>query len=182
MIVNVVVDANIGAGKTTLLYLLKGVKSVDHSVVSPPLEQIHSRCFITLPNSRDLYSANLYDILTNFEANPNIELIDWALQSAKMADRLNKNDFVDIEKLSGGERIRVLIARIIYAVKTRNYNVLLFDEIDENLNDKLAEEVCKNLREIFKDKIILYVTHNEKVKQLFEKKIFVKKGVIEEMK
>jgi len=63
-------------------------------------------------------------------------------------------------------------------VKTRNYNILLFDEIDENLNDQLAQEICNNLRDIFKDKIILYITHNEKVKKLFSKKFLVTKGLI----
>ena len=125
-----------------------------------------------------MYSGNLYDIITNYDKNSNVELIEYSLLASKISHRLNTNEFIDIETLSGGERIRLLIARIIYAVKTKNYNILLFDEIDENLNDKLAVEVCQNLREIFKDKIILYVTHNEKVKELFDKKIFVKKGQI----
>jgi ABC-type lipoprotein export system ATPase subunit len=167
-----------GSGKTTLLYILKGILRPKILEIEPNIELINSQTYLTLPNHKSLYSGNLYDIITNYDKKPNIELIDWALQSAKMADKLNKNDFVDIEKLSGGERIRVLIARIIYAVKTRNYNILLFDEIDENLNDQLAQEICMNLRNIFKDKIILYITHNEKVKSLFEQKYLVKKGII----
>ncbi len=179
---HVLLNGESGSGKTTLLYLLKGIVKPAQLEITPAIELINSQTYLTLPNHKSLYSGNLYDIITNYDKNANAELIEYSLQASKIAHRLNKNEFVDIETLSGGERIRLLIARIIYAVKTKNYNILLFDEIDENLNDKLAEEVCKNLREIFKDKIILYVTHNEKVKQLFEKKIFVKKGIIEEMK
>jgi ABC-type lipoprotein export system ATPase subunit len=175
---HILINGESGSGKTSLLYILKGVIKSKELEIEPSIELINSQTYLTLPNHKSLYSGNLHDIITNYEKNPNIELIEWAIQSAKMADRLDKNDFVDIEKLSGGERIRLLIARIIYAVKTRNYNILLFDEIDENLNDQLAQEICLNLRNIFKDKIILYVTHNEKVKLLFEKKYFVKKGVI----
>ncbi len=179
---HVLLNGESGSGKTTLLYLLKGIVKPDKLEITPSIELINSQTYLTLPNHKSLYSGNLYDIITNYDKNANAELIEYSLQASKIAHRLNKNEFVDIETLSGGERIRLLIARIIYAVKTKNYNILLFDEIDENLNDKLAEEVCKNLREIFKDKIILYVTHNEKVKQLFDRKIFVKKGIIEEMK
>ena len=179
---HILLNGESGSGKTTLLYLLKGIVKPSVLDIVPAIELINSQTYLTLPNHKSLFSGNLHDIITNYDKTVNTELIEYSLQASKISHRLNKNEFVDIETLSGGERIRLLIARIIYAVKTKNYNILLFDEIDENLNDKLAEEVCKNLREIFKDKIILYVTHNEKVKNLFEKKIFVKKGIIEEMK
>jgi ABC-type lipoprotein export system ATPase subunit len=175
---HILINGESGSGKTTLLYVLKQIIKPVKLEIEPPIEMISSQTYLTLPNHKSLYSGKLYDIITNYEPNPNIELINWALKSSKMADKLSSNDFVNIEKLSGGERIRVLIARIIYAVKTRNYNILLFDEIDENLNDKLAQEICLNLRNIFKDKIIIYITHNEKVKLLFDKKYFVKNGII----
>ena len=179
---HILLNGESGSGKTTLLYLLKGIVKPTELDVVPSIELINSHTYLTLPNHKSLFSGNLHDIITNYDKTVDTELIEYSLQASKISHRLNKNEFVDIETLSGGERIRLLIARIIYAVKTKNYNILLFDEIDENLNDKLAEEVCKNLREIFKDKIILYVTHNEKVKNLFDKKIFVKKGIIEEIK
>jgi len=171
-----------GSGKTTLMYLLKGVKSVDHSIVEPPLEQIHSRCYITLPNSRDLFSANLYDILTNFESKPNIELIKEVLKIAnleKYLEKPNPNEYINIETLSAGEFTRVMIARLIYQIKSKDcYDVLLFDEIDTNLNNDLSIEICKTLRNIFNDKIILYITHNDEVKKLFSEVIYVKNGKI----
>lgn len=167
-----------GSGKTSLLYILKGILKPNILEIEPNIKLINSQTYLTLPNHKSLYSGNLYDIITNYDKSPNIKLINWALQSAKMDDKLNKNNFIDIEKLSSGERIRLLITRIIYIVKTKNYNILLFDEIDENLNDELAHEICMNLRNIFNDKIILYITHNEKVKTLFNKKYIVKDGVI----
>ena len=176
---HILLNGESGSGKTTLLYLLKGIVKPTQLEITPEIELINSQTYLTLPNHKSLFSGNLYDIITNYDKNIDIDLIEYSLQSSKIYHRLNKNEFIDIETLSGGERIRLLIARIIYAVKTKNYNILLFDEIDENLNDKLAEEVCMNLRDIFKDKIILYVTHNEKVKKLFTKKIVVTKGIIE---
>ena len=175
---HILINGESGSGKTSLLYILKGIVRPKEIDIKPNLDLINSQTYLTLPNHKSLYSGNLYDIITNYEKKPNIDLINYALMSARIYEKLNKNEFIDVEKLSGGERIRVLISRIIYAVKTRNYNILLFDEIDENLNDDLAQEICTNLRNIFKDKIILYISHNEKVKKLFNRKYFVKKGII----
>lgn len=178
---HILLNGESGSGKTTLLYLLKGIVKPIKLEITPSIEMINSQTYLTLPNHKSLYSGNLYDIITNYDKNLNIELIEYSLKASKIADRLNKNTFVDIETLSGGELVRLLIARIIYAVTTKNYNILLFDELDENLNDTLAIEVCTNLRSIFKDKILLYITHNEKVKELFNKKIIVKNGIIEDI-
>ena len=175
---HILVTGESGSGKTSLLYVLKGIINPTKLLISPDIELINAQTYLTLPNHKSLFSGNLYDIITNYEKNPNVELIDWALKTSKIDHRVKTNEFIDIETFSGGERIRLLIARIIYAVKTRYYNILLFDEIDENLNDQLAQEICINLRDIFKDKIILYITHNEKVKELFIKKFTVKKGII----
>jgi ABC-type bacteriocin/lantibiotic exporter with double-glycine peptidase domain len=72
-----------------------------------------------------------------------------------------------------------MIARLIYQIKISNaYDVLLFDEIDMNLNNELSVEICSTLRKIFSDKIIMYITHNDEVKKLFDKKVFVKNGII----
>ncbi len=175
---HILIDGESGSGKTTLFYILKGIIKADKLDIEPNIELINSQTYLTLPNHKSLFSGNLYDIISNYENNPDKNLIEYALKSSKIDHKLDKNEFVDIEKLSGGERIRLLIARIIYAVKTKHYNILLFDEIDENLNDQLAEEICNNLRTIFNDKTILYITHNEKVKKLFTKKYIVKNGKI----
>ena len=152
-------------------------RKVTDTVKFKSLKMVRSDVLVYLNTSevKKMYDYKKYDYPNDY---PNVELINWALKASKIDHRIKSNEFVDMEKLSGGERIRLLIARIIYAAKTRNYNILLFDEIDENLNDQLAQEICNNLRDIFKDKIILYITHNEKVKSLFSKKFIVKKGLI----
>lgn len=175
---HILINGESGSGKTTLLYLLKGIIKMNTIDISPDIEIINSQTYLTLPNHKSLFSGNLYDIITNYQKEPNIDIINFALDKSRINHKLNKNEFVDVEKLSSGERIRLLITRIIYAVKTKNYSILLFDEIDENLNDDLAYEICQNIMDVFNDKIILYITHNDEVKKLFTKKIDIKNGVI----
>lgn len=175
---HILINGESGSGKTTLLYILKGIIKCDNLNITPNIELINSQTFITLPNHKNLFNGKLYNIITNYSSNPNIELIEYCLKEAKIYHKLNKNIFINIEKLSSGERVRLLIARIIYTVKNKNYNILLFDEIDDNLNDELVLEIYNNLKNVFHDKIVFYVTHNENLKKLFNKIIYVKNGEI----
>jgi len=172
----VLVDGTSGSGKTSLLYILKGIVTPKEITIKPDLKTINAHTFITLPNHKSIFNSKLYDIITNFEENPDIDLINESITKSQLETKFNGNEMVDIEKLSGGERIRVVICRIIYTIKKNNYDVLLFDEIDDNLNDMLAQEICTSIKNVFNDKIILYISHNSKVKQMFSKKILIKKG------
>ncbi len=179
---HILVDGVSGSGKTTLLYFLKGIKYFDSYEITPDIKKIHSRCYISLPNERDLFSANINDIVSNFQTNPEKELIKSAMKIvdlSKYIDKVNTNEFIKVEDLSAGESTRFMVARLIYQIKINDcYDILLFDEIDSNLNAKLSIEICLTLRDIFKEKMILYITHNDEVKDLFAKKIIVKNGAI----
>ena len=176
---HILLQGESGSGKTSLLYTLKGMLKPEELVMTPSIDDIKNQSYLSLSSQKCIYSGNLYDIISNYEDNPDSNLIEESIKLARMEDKLNKNENINVDKLSGGERIRLIIARLIYALKKQpQYNILLFDEIDDNLNDVLAMEVANNLLSIFNDKTILYVTHNEKVKKLFTKKIFVKKGAL----
>ena len=176
---HILISGKSGSGKTSLLYLLKGILKINDINISPNIDIINNQSYLTLSNHKSIYSGLLFDILTNYSSTPDIDLINYALKYSKIDNKLKSNEFINIEKLSSGERIRLLIARLIYTIKKSNiYNILLFDEIDENLNDDLASEIYKSIDMVFNDKIILYISHNEKVKQLFNKKINVNDGYI----
>jgi ABC-type lipoprotein export system ATPase subunit len=172
----ILVDGASGSGKTSLLYILKGIVTPKDIIIKPDLKTINAHTFITLPNHKSVFNSKLYDLISNFDENPDIDLINDSIVKSQLETKFNGNMMVDIEKLSGGERIRVVICRIIYTIKKNNYDILLFDEIDDNLNDALAQEICTNIKKVFSDKIILYISHNSKVKQMFDKKILIKKG------
>ena len=176
---HILINGISGSGKSSLLYMFKGIVKPIVLDIQPNINLIAANTYLTLSNHKSLYDGYLNDIISNYSKNPNNRLIKYAIEISKMDHRLANNEIINIEKLSGGERIRLIIARLIYSIKSGNYSILLFDEIDENLNDILALEIANNLLEIFNDKIILYVTHNEKVKELFKKRIIIDNGIIQ---
>jgi ABC-type lipoprotein export system ATPase subunit len=172
---HVLINGISGSGKTSLLYIFKGIVKPQYIEIDQNFDYIISQTYLTLSNHKSLFSGYLYDIITNYELKPDYDSIKNSIVLAKF-NICYDNKFINIEKLSSGERIRLLVARIIYNVNKNNYKLLLFDEIDENLNDELAVDICKNIKSIFKNKIILYITHNEKVKKLFDKKLVIVNG------
>lgn len=179
---HILVQGESGSGKTSLLYVLKGMLKCNKLTIDPNISTINKHSYIILSNNKSIFSGNLYDIITNYEECPSVDMINSSIMISKIDHKFTGNDYVDIEKLSGGERIRLIIARLIYLIKSNpDRQILLFDEIDDNLNNKLAVEIASNLLEIFKDKTILYITHNDMVKKLFKKKFSVVDGIISDI-
>jgi ABC-type lipoprotein export system ATPase subunit len=169
---HLLVSGKSGTGKTTLLYVLKGIITADEIIIKPEINDISTKSYMALANKK-LPNGTIYEIVSNYNKNYDNNLMDFCLAQSK----INIDGNTTIEKLSSGEQIRVFIASIIYNIKTNDYKILLFDEIDQNLNDELAYDICKNIKTIFNDKIIFYITHNEKVKTLFNKKINLQNNV-----
>jgi ATP-binding cassette, subfamily C, bacterial CydC len=174
---HLLVDGDSGSGKTSLLYVLKGMLEANKLVIKPDIKNIQSDIYMMLSNNKGLFSGKLYDVISNFNKKPDVDLINSALSIAKL-EKFDSNEYVNYEKLSGGEKMRLFIAKLIYTIKTTNFNILFLDELDENLNDDLAVEIISNLLVLFKDKTILYITHNDKIKGLFKKKLSIKNGLI----
>jgi hypothetical protein len=64
----------------------------------------------------------------------------------------------------------------IFKLKIQDNTIESYMNEMKNLNDELAIAICKNIKTIFANKIILYITHNQKVKSLFTKVIYINNG------
>ena len=167
-----------GSGKTTFLYMLKNIIKIPKLNIVPDICTIACQAFITLPSHKNISNGYLYDIITNYSSNVDTELINFAIQKAELHNRIKTNVFINIEQFSSGEKIRILIARLIYIIIKNKYNILLFDEIDENLNDELALQICNTIQIIFINKIIFYISHHSSIKQLFNNHMYINDGII----
>ncbi len=77
-------------------------------------------------------------------------------------------------KLSGGEKGRVSIARALI----NNPAYIIADEPTGNLDSKNEDYIFELLKKISKDKCIIVVTHNDKIKKYADKVFYINDGVI----
>lgn len=72
----------------------------------------------------------------------------------------------DEGNVSGGEKQRIILARAVL----KDFNVLILDEALSEVDIKLELEILKSIRENYKDKTIIYISH-KKYSNIFDKVI-----------
>lgn len=72
----------------------------------------------------------------------------------------------DEGNISGGEKQRIILARAVL----KDFNILILDEALSEVDIKLELEILKSIRENYKDKTIIYISH-KKYSNIFDKVI-----------
>lgn len=166
-----------GSGKTTLLRLLNKMISCDSGEIfyeNKLLNNIDSinlrREVVMLPQSPAIFNGSIRDNLLiglKFSEKPFVE--DDKLSLVLKMVNLNKNLSDDAEKLSGGEKQRVALGRVILMEP----EVLLLDEpssaLDEDTEHMIIEALVNYTKE--KNKTLIMVTHSRKVASSFSDEI-----------
>ena len=91
---------------------------------------------------------------------------------------LEVKQYEKIENLSGGQKQRVAIARAII----KNPNIVLADEPTGALDRKNSTEVMTKLKEISKDKLVVIITHDNKLTEFADRVITIEDGALHEVK
>ena len=179
-----------GSGKTTLLNIVTGMDTYTEGEMF--INGVSTANFDTedLENYR---RSNVAFIFQNYQLidsytvleNVMVELIirginkKDAIKKAKellekvgMGKRLHHR----ATKLSGGEKQRVVIARALAS----DAKILACDEPTGNLDDKNSKEIMELIKGVSKDKLVLFVTHDETlIKDNATRLIKIRDGKIE---
>lgn len=114
----------------------------------------------------------LENVLLPMYINGNVDL-NKAKDLLKTFNVLDRESHYPYE-LSGGEQQRVSLARAL----VNNPKYILADEPTGNLDSKNEDEVFNYLKDISKDKCVIVVSHNEKIKNYADKVVYLEKGVL----
>lgn len=68
--------------------------------------------------------------------------------------------------ISGGEKQRIILARALL----NDFNYLVLDECLSEVDVLYEKEIIKNIKEFYKNKTIIYITHKEEIKTLFNER------------
>lgn len=177
-----------GAGKTTLLNLLGGMDNTTGGSIKLDGLEISNFNKKQLTEYRR-YSVGFvfqfYNLMPNLTALENIELATEICPNALDPKQIIKEVGLENKcanfpaQLSGGEQQRVSIARAI----AKNPKLLLCDEPTGALDYITGKKILRLLYDISKknNKLVIIVTHNQALKDMADKVISIKNGMIEKI-
>ena len=182
----VVVLGPSGAGKTTLLNLLGGMDSVTSGKIVLDNEEISAldeRGLTQYRRTQTGFIFQFYNLMPNLTAVENVELATEISPNALPPKEViamvgldeRANNFP--AQLSGGEQQRVSIARAV----AKNPKLLLCDEPTGALDYKTGKNILQLLWDVGRQhkKLVIVVTHNQALKDMADKVIYIKNGMIE---
>lgn len=174
-----------GSGKTSLIKLLNKMISKDSGEILYKNKNLEDydpidlrRSVLMLGQNPAIFQGNIKDNLEigfKFQEKKPIgqkEMIE-ALEKVGLKKELEQ----ETDKLSGGEKQRLALARIILL----DPEVLILDEPSSALDEKTADLVIKNTVNWVKEKnkSLIMVSHSKKIaKKYSDKIIFIKDGKI----
>ncbi|MFZ5967423.1 MAG: ABC transporter ATP-binding protein [Bacillota bacterium] len=174
-----------GSGKTTLLRLLNKLISCNSGEIfydNQPLQHMDAvqlrRAVVMLPQSPAIFNGTIKENLLiglKFAEKPMVS--DDRLSEVLKLVRLDKKLSEGAEKLSGGEKQRVALGRVILLQP----EVLLLDEpssaLDEDTEHLIIEALVNYTKE--NGKTLIMVTHSKKVAHHFSDHIIeIKNGSV----
>lgn len=174
-----------GSGKSTLadvilglLPPLKGDLSID-GVSYAKLDMSTLRRHVVLVEQQTrIFSGSVREniafglICTDVELQLAVEVADLSELISSLPDGLETRMDYQGANLSGGQRQRIGLARAI----VRRPDVLILDEATSALDGQTRDTVLQHLREMFHDKILIFITHDSHVIQTVDEIWHIKKG------
>jgi len=158
-----------GGGKTTIARLLfrfydpqRGSISIDGQDIKDVMQQSVRGAIGVVPQDTVLFNDSIYYNIAYGQVDASQEHVKDAARRAQLADFVAKLPDGYLTrvgerglKLSGGEKQRVAIARVLL----KNPEILIFDEATSSLDSRTEHEIQANLRQISSHRTTLIIAH-----------------------
>lgn len=177
-----------GSGKSTLVNIIAGlfvpqsgncyINGISYNAL--PISYIRSK--ITVASISDfIFSEKIADNIRIAKSEADLKAIERASSLAMAKDFINETDKGYDTKLgengqglSEGQIQRIILSRFFL----KGGDVAILDEATSSLDSKTEQNVLKNVINIFKGKIILFVTHHPSVAKLAKRILVIENGTI----
>lgn len=174
-----------GSGKSTLADVLLGLLKPmsgelfigDQSYGQINLASLRRKVVLVEQQTR-IFSGSVRENIA-FGLEPTDTALQIAVDAAGLSELINAlpaglETRLDYQgaNLSGGQRQRIGLARAI----VRQPDVLILDEATSALDVQTRDQVLQNLKTLFQDRILLFVTHDNHVIQQVDEVWHIKKG------
>lgn len=180
-----VIQGTSGSGKSTLLNCIGGLDVMDSGSIKVDGTEVFGMKNKTLSDYRrdNLgFIFQFYNLVPNLTVKENIQVCEYLTK-----EPLDMNELLDVlgltehqnkfpSQLSGGQQQRCAIARALI----KNPKLLLCDEPTGALDSATSRDILVLLEKINEKygTTMLIVTHNNSIKNMVHKVIFLKDGVV----
>lgn len=174
-----------GSGKSTLLNIIGGIDHADEGYISingEKTKDMNEKALTQYRRKHLGYVFQMYNLIPNLNIKENVEVGAYLSDNPLDTDDLLKTLGLYEHRhklpnqLSGGQQQRAAIGRAII----KNPDILLCDEPTGALDYKTSKEILNLLEEVnekFGNTIIM-VTHNDAIKNMADRVIKLRDGVI----
>ena len=174
-----------GSGKSTLLNIIGGIDDADNGYISINGEKTAdmNEKSLTMYRRKHLgYIFQMYNLIPNLNIKENVEVgaylsdnpldVDEILKTLGLYEHRHKLP----NQLSGGQQQRCAIGRAI----VKNPDILLCDEPTGALDYNTSKDILKLIEDVNKKygNTVIMVTHNDAIKNMADRVVKLRDGVI----
>ena len=159
-----VVEGESGTGKSTLVKLLLGLYKIQSGQIDMDTKEI-----AYVPQEATLFRGTVYENLICANETATMEQVRQALLDSQalsfveeLPDGMETMLFDDGNGLSGGQKQRLALARAL----VKDADILLLDEVTSALDRETTRSFMETLKELKKNRTILFVTHDKTMETL----------------